>query len=128
MSEMKQCPFLNDRVVKGEAINAECDALNKECCPKVRSTKKAVTRQCWRMEALTEAEAKAKADAKAQRLAQKKPKKVPVAKKQKEPKQEKPAPIQNVAEAEKATGTTAAMYVPSLSPVPTNVVDDTQTF
>jgi len=49
MSELKPCHFLNDRVVKGEAINAECDAPDKDSCPKVRSTKKAVTRQCWKM-------------------------------------------------------------------------------
>jgi hypothetical protein len=101
MTTMKQCPFLNDWVVKGEAINAECEAPMREACPKVRSTKKAVTRQCWRMLVLTEAETKAKADATAQRLAQKKPKKVPVAKKQKEPKQEKPAPVEKVERVEK---------------------------
>jgi hypothetical protein len=49
MSELKQCPHLDDRIVKGEAINAECNAPTKDDCPKVRSTKKAVTRQCWRI-------------------------------------------------------------------------------
>lgn len=49
MSELKPCHYLNDRVVKGEAINAECDAPDKDSCQKVRSTKKAVTRQCWKM-------------------------------------------------------------------------------
>lgn len=49
MSELTQCPLLNDRVVKGEAINAECDAPTRNDCPKVRSTKKAITRQCWKI-------------------------------------------------------------------------------
>ena len=48
-TEMVPCPYLDDRVVRGEAINAECNAPNRDACPKVRSTKKAVNRQCWRI-------------------------------------------------------------------------------
>jgi len=68
MSEFKPCPFLNDRVVLGESINANCEAPTKDCCPKIRSTKKAVTRQCWRMVMLTIEEAEAKLAARAERV------------------------------------------------------------
>lgn len=46
----KKCDSLNDRVVKGEAINAECEGT-KEQCPKIRSMKRCVNPQCWKIKA-----------------------------------------------------------------------------
>ena len=47
--DMKPCEHLNDRAVEEGVINAKCNCPDNESCPKVRSTKRAVTRQCWRM-------------------------------------------------------------------------------
>lgn len=141
MSEMKQCPFLNDRVVKEDAINAECTAPTKDCCPKLRSTKKAVTRQCWRMTMLTEAEVKDRETKAAARKANQKPKVAkPAAEKKtpgRKPKQKEPAKIENaetlfdkqpaVAETPAAPAVTPA---PSETPAPVTSPapqDDTQT-
>ena len=71
---MKPCPFLNDRVVEGDAINAKCEAPMKEACPKLRSTKKAVTRQCWRIAFLKPEEIAAKQEKIKKPRGKKKPK------------------------------------------------------
>lgn len=46
----EKCKFLNNRVVKGDKINAECECENKETdCPKIRSMKGVVSCQCWKV-------------------------------------------------------------------------------
>jgi hypothetical protein len=44
-----KCPFLNDRIVKGDAITPDCTCVDKKECPHIRSMKKAIGPQCWRI-------------------------------------------------------------------------------
>jgi hypothetical protein len=119
MSEFKPCPFLNDRVVLGESINANCEAPNKDCCPKIRSTKKAVTRQCWRMVMLTPEEAAVKEAAKAERV--RKPREA------KEPKAPKAAKLKKVVNppAELMGEATHEVVAAGINSGHTNVYEDT---
>ncbi len=46
-----KCPYLNDRVVRGEVIGPDCSCGDASNCPHIRSMKKAIGPQCWRIKA-----------------------------------------------------------------------------
>lgn len=56
-----KCQFLNDRVPKeNKTIGSECTAENDEQCVKIRSMKRAVNCQCWKLKPPAEKKVPAK--------------------------------------------------------------------